>query len=136
MRAWPLAVLVLLTGCGGGEPRMVVPPPTRVDQPFHVGVEGLEPGQSAVLHADWRSDFGGVWTSALPLRGDGSGRATAGPELLTAMRPPEGESDFVPTLGRNAIRLELRAGNAVASAKLVREMGSDRTDYRELTVAD
>ena len=135
MRAWPLAVLVLLAGCGGGAPRMVVPPPTRVDQPFQVRVAGLEPGQSAVLRADWRSDFGGVWTSTLRLRGDGTGRATAGPELLTAMRPPDGESDFTPRLGRNAIRLKLSAGTTVARATLVREMGSERTEFRELTVA-
>jgi dienelactone hydrolase len=77
-----------------------------------------------------------VWTSVLRLRGDGAGRATVGPELLTGMRPPDGESDFAPRLGRNAIRLELTAGKAVRRATLVREMGSERTAFGELTVAD
>jgi dienelactone hydrolase len=118
-----LLTLLVLAGCGGSEVR-VTAPTASVNEPPQVRVEGLDAGQTVELHAGWRSDFDGErWTSTLQLRADDDGTAVAGPEVLTAMQPPDGaETEFFPLLGRNRIALDVRSdGETIARGTLVRE---------------
>jgi dienelactone hydrolase len=126
-----LVAVVLLAGCGGSDVRLVA---GTAEAPA-VRIEGLDDGETVELRAAWRSGDGALWTSARELRADGDGTATAGPEVVTGMEPPDGvEPYFSARPGRNRVELSVRSdGETVARGSLVREFAPVT---RELTVAD
>ena len=126
---------LLLAGCGGGgDVRLVVPPPTLAGEPAQVRVAGLSPGQHVELRARWRSADGPAWSGGETVSAD---HARVGMELLSRLAPPRGARSFFELpVGRSRIEVSVADGSdTVARATLVRDVAPPRVHGRELTVA-